>query len=401
MNRTASAPAGLRVGGAQRAPGGEGSEPSLPRLGQQRPSSGISSGASSAPPAVPDGPHTRPHGRTSRRPSCSSGVGSGSLSRVRRQALPCEGPPRPAGCDGEPRWSPRRRNEAIMARANDFICGLGAAGAAKTQPARPARDGRPTAPGLHGLSPAGRPAMSTAAREAEHLRQVARHLNVPLEIVTRAYGVFARHATAPEAEPKAPRPSLLQEGRLPKERFKKVVHDLLDCVSEDMVDVLADEAFRDADKEGRSEIHFGDVAVWVSSRSFSEVLNLTPEQIKMRDLARRHDISYAQVEQYRKCFDTFDCDGSGAIDRSEFEALLSKCARLPKGTTLPQQRTQTLWRLADLDGSRELDFQEFLVFYKRYFDGTGFQNMYRIGGNLPVLQRSSTSEGHTRCPSRA
>jgi len=169
------------------------------------------------------------------------------------------------------------------------------------------------------------------------------------------------------------------------EQFKKVVHDLLDCVSEDMVDVLANEAFRDADKDGSSEIHFGDVAVWISSRSFSEVLNLTPEQINMRDLARQYDMTYAQVEQYKKCFDTFDCDGSGAIDRGEFEPLLSKCARLPKGAALPQQRTQTLWRLADLDGSHELDFQEFLVFYKRYFDGNGFENMYRFRRQPPNL----------------
>lgn len=270
-----------------------------------------------------------------------------------------------------------------MARANDFICGLSATDAAKKQLVRPALDGRPMVLSLHGLSPAKRPATSVETREAEQLQRVARHLNVPLEMITNAYDCFARHATAPEAEPAAPRPSLLQEGRLSKEQFKNVVRDLLECVSEDMIDVLVKEAFRDADKDGSSEINFGDVAVWISSRSFSEVFNLTPEQIKMRDLARQHDVTYAQVEQYKKCFDTFDCDGSGAIDKGEFEALLSKCARLPKGTVLSQHRTQTLWRFADLDGSHELDFQEFLVFYKRYFDGAGFENMYNTTRHLP------------------
>jgi Ca2+-binding EF-hand superfamily protein len=271
-----------------------------------------------------------------------------------------------------------------MARANDFICGLsGTTGAAKKEPAWHASDSRPMMLDLHGLSPVKRSAMSEATREAEQLRQLARLLNLPPEMLANAYKVFSRHAAAPDATPAAPCPSLLQEGRLSKEQFRKVVHDLLDRVPGDTADVLVNEAFRDADKDGSNEIDFGEYAIWISSRSFSEVLNLTAEQIDMRDLARKHGMTHAQVEQYKKSFDDFDTDGSGVINRDEFEAILSKCARLPQGTALPQQKVQTLWRLADSDGSHELDFQEFLVFYKRYFDGNGFENMYRFRRRPP------------------
>lgn len=270
-----------------------------------------------------------------------------------------------------------------MARANDFICGLsGTTGAAKKEPAWSASGSRPTMLDLHGLSPAKRPATSEDTREAEQLWQLARQLNSPPEMITNAYDFFSRHASAPEATPTVPCPSLLQEGRLSKEQFRKVVHDLLDCVSEDTADVLVNEAFRDADRDGSNEIDFGEFAIWISSRGFSEVVNLTAEQIDMRDLARKHGMAHAEVEQYKKSFDKFDTDGSGFISRDEFEAILSKCARLPQGTGLPQQKVQTLWRLADSDGSHALDFQEFLVFYRRYFDGNGFESMYRFRRRL-------------------
>ncbi|CAK0842281.1 unnamed protein product, partial [Prorocentrum cordatum] len=292
-----------------------------------------------------------------------------------------------AGCGAE---SPRRRSEAFLARANDFISGLGStAGAAHKEPwrepARPAGVGRPMLLNLRGLPSVGRPALSAAAREAEQLQQLARLLNLPAELMANAYDAFSRHATAPEATPGASCRSLLQEGRLSRQQLGRVVHDLLGGASGDTVAALADEAFRVAEKDGSNEIDFGQYAIWISSRSFSELLNLTADQISMRDLARKHGMAHSQVEQYKKYFDNFDTDGSGSIDRDEFETILSKCARLPKGTALPQQKVQTLWRLADSDGSRELDFQEFLVFYKRYFDGDGFENMYRFQHQLRSL----------------
>mmetsp|Transcript_26563 Transcript_26563/g.47086 ORF Transcript_26563/g.47086 Transcript_26563/m.47086 type:complete len:109 (+) Transcript_26563:482-808(+) len=102
-------------------------------------------------------------------------------------------------------------------------------------------------------------------------------------------------------------------------------------------------------------------------------------------------MSIVDCERYRQYFDEFDSDGSGAIEESEFEALLRKCAKVPPHVEIPTKRFRLLWKECDVDGSGEIDFEEFLVMYKRYFDTTGsgqaggFETFYRNIRPVPTF----------------
>jgi len=69
------------------------------------------------------------------------------------------------------------------------------------------------------------------------------------------------------------------------------------------------------------------------------------------------------------------------IESSEFPDLLCKCAKIPEHG-LSAQRVKQFWNDADTDGSGEVDFEEFMCFYRKYFDlkdsdRAGFENFYR------------------------
>lgn len=121
----------------------------------------------------------------------------------------------------------------------------------------------------------------------------------------------------------------------------------------------------------------------------------------MRDhrLCRKLGISILDMDRYRQYFNNFDLDNSGYIDKAEFENLLTKLLKVPRGHSLPTQRVATLWKQADieanrrrvatlweqtdLDGNRKIDFEEFVTFYVKHFnDRDGFaheplQDFYR------------------------
>ncbi|CAE8622603.1 unnamed protein product [Polarella glacialis] len=98
-------------------------------------------------------------------------------------------------------------------------------------------------------------------------------------------------------------------------------------------------------------------------------------------------MTIVEAERYRQAFDEFDSDGSGAIGEGEFESLLRKCAKVPSHVEIPAKRFRLLWKECDVD----VDFEEFLVMYKRYFDTSGsgkaggFETFYRTIRPVPTF----------------
>mmetsp|Transcript_42052 Transcript_42052/g.118912 ORF Transcript_42052/g.118912 Transcript_42052/m.118912 type:complete len:401 (-) Transcript_42052:347-1549(-) len=291
-------------------------------------------------------------------------------------------------------WSAEKRN-AILARQTDWIsdfCGheadaLGrlALGPRKAPqlgstfpPPRPGRLSKLESP-VHGQS---LPVLHNIPRmaagsEEQQVSSLAAMLNLPLERASSAYRLFKDHADSPGEGA-----SLVDESRLTKTQFGKLACAMTGCHSEDDLPAgIVDDAFKSADKDGGGEIDFSEFAIWFTANSFSERLTLDAGQRALRKLARTYSMSYAQVDQYKQHFDKFDLDRSGMIESDEFQNLLCKCAKIP-ASGLAHSRVQQLWRAADADGSGEVDFEEFLVFYRKYFDvaageGAGFENFYR------------------------
>lgn len=297
-------------------------------------------------------------------------------------------------------WSAEKRN-AILARQADWISdfrgheadalGQLALGPRKAPPLgstfpppRPSRLSRlkstlhgQSLPVLHNI-----PRMA-AGSEEQQVSSLAAMLNLPSDRVSSAYRLFKEHADGPGEGA-----SLVGEGRLTKRQFGKLACAMTGCHSEDDLPAgIVDDAFRSADKDGGGEIDFSEFAIWFTANSFSERLTLDAGQRALRKLARTYSMSYAQVDQYKQHFDKFDLDRSGMIESDEFQNLLCKCAKIP-ANGLSHSRLQQLWRVADADGSGEVDFEEFVVFYRKYFDvaageGAGFENFYRGVRNHP------------------
>lgn len=139
---------------------------------------------------------------------------------------------------------------------------------------------------------------------------------------------------------------------------------------------------------------FSDFAFWYASWSFDECLNLTKAERDMRELARKYNMKVVDVDRYRRAFDQCDTDKGGTIDETEFEGLVRKCAKVPMCVEIPAARFRQFWKECDKDGSGQADFEEYLQFYRKYFDeengsGLGFEGYYRsfrpaLGSGLKV-----------------
>jgi Ca2+-binding EF-hand superfamily protein len=65
-------------------------------------------------------------------------------------------------------------------------------------------------------------------------------------------------------------------------------------------------------------------------------------------------------EELRAEFDRFDTDKNGAIDESEFSALVSSL-----GIRFSAEQTQTAFMAIDINGNRRIDFGEFKVWWSK------------------------------------
>lgn len=130
-------------------------------------------------------------------------------------------------------------------------------------------------------------------------------------------------------------------------------------------------SFRQADRNKNGMVDFDEFAIWYSSWGFQQELLLSPQQILVRDFAKKYGLSIADVESVQAKFNLFDLDGSGIIDYDEFEKLLYKLMKVPRGQELPASRLKHFWKEIDIDGSGGIDFDEFLQWYMKYFDMKG------------------------------
>jgi Ca2+-binding EF-hand superfamily protein len=273
-------------------------------------------------------------------------------------------------------------NAAFLARGRDFINSNFVATDAKPTGRGLARSN--SMPVMHNLTTAGQ-LSALASRKGQSNEQLqvlslANALNLPKDSMTTAYELFKRHADL------SPGKSLAKNGRLTRERFAGLLSEMTGRQSEQEQEELPPELvnvnFQRADADNGGELDFSEFASWFSSRSFLEDVNLNDEQRWLRSLARRYGMPFTEVERYKRSFDRFDADRSGAIEWDEFECLLRTLSKVPEHLSIPHTRVQHLWSDADADDSGDVDFEEFVVFYGKYFDtqggeGKGFEDYYR------------------------
>merc|ERR1711904_14583 len=162
------------------------------------------------------------------------------------------------------------------------------------------------------------------------------------------------------------------DGFLGKAEFRQLVAAISGVENpEDIEEETLNTKWVEADKDGSECVDFWEFATWYSAHGFLEDLLLSPEQRHIREVARKYDVEFVEVENVKRMFDKFDEDGGGLLEFGEFKILLYRLMKIPAHLEMPSSRVKQFWAEIDLDGSGNVDFEEFLQWYMRSFDLAG------------------------------
>jgi Ca2+-binding EF-hand superfamily protein len=202
-------------------------------------------------------------------------------------------------------------------------------------------------------------------------------MQVPVAEMQRSYVLFRDHA-----EPLVPGAELLRDGRIGQEQFARLVRSNLISDSEILADRFVervrssiDRVFEAVDVNHDGALSFHEFVESIRILSFDGAFNVTPEERDLRRMAKKHNLSPAEVDKYKRIFDELDENHNGRIENREFDYLLYRCGNIPRDIGISAKRRHSLWLLADpnLDGS--IDFEEFLIFNLKYI-APGAQGLF-------------------------
>lgn len=118
----------------------------------------------------------------------------------------------------------------------------------------------------------------------------------------------------------------------------------------------------------QEHVDFEDFVAWSWTVTFSPNLKLwSEEDKKLRELAQSHNVDMHSLERIWADYQKFDTDNSGDICKLEFQRLLRVLMNSKDDFDMPKQRLESFWADADLNKDGVLNFEEFLVWYMKYF----------------------------------
>merc|ERR1712032_887367 len=126
--------------------------------------------------------------------------------------------------------------------------------------------------------------------------------------------------------------------------------------------------FGQARRAASDKLKFKEFAQWYSRYGYCEDVLLTQTQRWLRELARKYDLHDHDIERYKARFDDFDIDGDGRMAFAEFGDFLCAMAKVPAHLNLPPSRVKQFWKDTDVDDSGTIDFEEFVIFFKKLFN---------------------------------
>jgi len=194
---------------------------------------------------------------------------------------------------------------------------------------------------------------TTCGKDVVEVCRLAKAMQVPVAEMQQSYVLFRDHAS-----PLAPGAELLRDGRLDQEQFAKIVRNNLVSDSKILL------SFRSINRD--RQLNFREFVEWMRILSFDGAVNVTPEERELRRMAKKYNLSPAELDKYKKLFDELDEDHSGRIQDREFENLLYRCGSIPRDISISATRKQSLWLLADPNRDGSIDFEEFLLFNLKY-----------------------------------
>lgn len=206
--------------------------------------------------------------------------------------------------------------------------------------------------------PSPRPA--TPPPPPSDLVQLAKGMGMPLPIAKQAADLFKSclSETRPDFD-------ALRDGSLTPGQFREIFGSIKQGAE------ASEEDFQEADADGDKAVNFQEFAFWYYCGGFAEQVCVPREERRLRVLGRLLGMSLDEVDRCNKCFKAHDVDGNGTIDYAEFASLMSELTKVPSGLKWEDNRLQPFWREAITDGSGRLDFEAFVKFYRKHFQGAG------------------------------
>jgi len=106
-----------------------------------------------------------------------------------------------------------------------------------------------------------------------------------------------------------------------------------------------------------------------------ESLGVDPKTIVLRKLAKKHNLSILDLEELNTRFREVDSNSSGCLEEPEFTKLVLSVHGARDISDIPKGRLHFYWKQADADHSGEVDFEEFIVFFKKYASDVDIRSM--------------------------
>jgi len=116
----------------------------------------------------------------------------------------------------------------------------------------------------------------------------------------------------------------------------------------------------------------------------------------MMELSKKFGLLPFDIDKIKAKFDHFDVDKSGEIEYSEFESMMMLLLGSKSKSDLPADRMLWFWKELDKDGGGSVDFPEFIVWYAKYFIGSGNAVDSFYASFMPDVQRCKVQEAQVK-----
>jgi len=124
-------------------------------------------------------------------------------------------------------------------------------------------------------------------------------------------------------------------------------------------------------------VSFEEFLLWSINTSYAEEIMVTDlKERHIRSLARKNCFNLTDVECTKDVFNRFDADHSGTISESEFVPILIALMKIKEPQHIPPKRLHRYWSEVDKCGRGEINFEEFLLWYFKFFDSAGKPRQY-------------------------
>lgn len=180
------------------------------------------------------------------------------------------------------------------------------------------------------------------------------------------------------------------ERGLDKDAFAEILRKIFNLSSRAMPSNIVDQAWSRMDRQkgkSGSEKTAGAAEAegfleWYSENMFNREIretDLSSATARSGVLAQKHGVSLVEIDKIRAIFDSFDLNGSGKIDREEFQVMLMSVFRAKTVDDEPSERANRFWMEIKQDASLTISFPEFCGWYITNFstqdEGDDFATM--------------------------